>query len=184
MSPPDDLFLVTSVLLFNDKRAFDKLVKRYQGSIRRLFLHLTLGNQELCNDLSQETFIKAYLHLISFKGTARFSTWLYRISYNVYYDFLKKTNREVTLDSFELPEDVSYSDMTSSIHLKLDLYESLKILREVEKTAVLLFYMEDMTHEKIAFIMNCPVGTVKSYILRGKEKMASYFKNSGYEGSI
>ncbi len=183
MSQADDLLLVTRVVLFNDKRAFDSLVVKYQSAIRRFFMQLTLGNRELSDDLSQEAFIKAYLHITSFRGAARFSTWLYRISYNVFYDHTKKTNLETGMNLAELHTGYEH-DPSDTIHKNMDIYDSLKILRNEEKTAVLLFYMEDMTHEKIAHIMSCPLGTVKSYILRGKEKLATHFKNSGYERSI
>jgi RNA polymerase sigma-70 factor (ECF subfamily) len=184
MSQVDDVLLVSRVILFNDKRAFDALVVKYQSSIRRFFMQVTLGNRELSDDLSQEAFIKAYLHITSFRGAARFSTWLYRISYNVFYDFTKKTNLETGMDLVDLHGAGYEHDPSDTIHKKLDIYDSLKFLRNEEKTAVLLFYMEDMTHEKIAHIMSCPLGTVKSYILRGKEKLAIHFKNSGYERSI
>ena len=182
MNPPDDIFLVTRVIFFGERKAFEKLVTKYQSNIRRFFLNLTYGNKELSDDLSQETFIKAYLYLNNFRCTARFSTWLYRISYNVYYDYIRKTNREVSIETFDFNTDLSNSeDNSDKINLTMDLYESLKILREVEKTALILFYMEDLTHDKIAVIMNCPVGTVKSLILRGRDKLTLYFKNSGYE---
>ncbi len=181
MKQPDDLLLITRVVLFGDKKAFEKLVVMYQSKIRRFLLHLTSGNKELSDDLSQEVFIKVYLNLSSFRGTARFSTWLYRISYNTFNDYLKKTNHEDPEDDVYKYEGHLYNEISENLNIKIDINESLKILREVEKTAVLLFYMEDMSHEKIAFIMNCPVGTVKSYILRGRDKLALYFKNSGYD---
>ena len=135
--------------------------------------------------MAQETFIKAYINLRSFKGAAGFSTWLYRIAYNVFYDFTRKTDRVTSSDDMaEIAENEMLHHISENIHRKIDIFESLKILRVEEKTAVLLFYMEDLPHEKIAAIMNCPLGTVKSYLLRSKEKLATYFKNSGYERSI
>lgn len=184
MSQTDELLLITRVILFNDKRAFDKLVLKYQSAIRRFFIHLTTGNNILSEDLAQEVFIKAYFHICNFKGAARFSTWLYRIAYNVFYDYTKKMNLETYVDSSDLHKIKFSYDISDNIHRKMDIYDSLKVLRNEEKTAVLLFYMEDMSHEKIAQVMSCPLGSVKSYILRGKEKLAIYFKNSGYERSI
>ena len=178
----NDLLLVSKVLLLDDKKAFDQLVRKYQSAIRRFFLHQTLGNKEISDDLSQETFIKAYLHLRSFKGTARFSTWLYRIGYNVFYDYIKSHKRDQPYAEItELCDKQSNFNIDEAISLNIDIFESLKILREDERTAIILFYMEDFTHEKIATIMKCPLGTVKSYIMRGKEKLANYFINSKYE---
>ena len=63
MSNADDLHLVTSVALWGDKSAFDKLTRKYQSSVRRFFLNLTMGDSSLSDDLAQETFIKAYLQI-------------------------------------------------------------------------------------------------------------------------
>ena len=84
MEQLSDIALVTQVLLTHNTRAFDKLVKKYQSPIRRFFLNQTCGDKELSDDLAQDTFIKAYTNLKSFKGSANFSTWLYRIAYNVF----------------------------------------------------------------------------------------------------
>ena len=82
----DDISLVAQVAVFHNKRAFDRLVKKYQSPVRRFFLHQTLGDSELSDDLAQETFIKAYLNITKFRGLSGFSTWLFRIAYNVFYD--------------------------------------------------------------------------------------------------
>jgi RNA polymerase sigma-70 factor, ECF subfamily len=185
MNQPDDFLLISRVILFDEKSAFDKLVKKHQSAIRRFFLHITLGNKELSDDLSQETFIKVYLNLRSFKGTARFSTWLYRIAYNTFYDHLKTNHREFHVDDiFEISDKQSSYSISEQIGKNIDIFESLKLLRKEERIAVTLFYMEDLTHEKIASIMQCPLGTVKTHILRGKEKLSTYFKKSGYEHAI
>ena len=179
----EDLLWVSQVVFFQNQHAFEKLVKKYQSPIRRFFLNLTQGDKDTSDDLSQETFIKAYLHLSSFKGTAKFSTWLYRIGYNVFYDSVKRGRVNVSLIDTDEESQTFHqetSDNTNIIDMGMDLYEALKVLREEEKTAVTLFYMEEFSHPQIADIMNRPVGTVKSYILRGKAKLHKHFKNSGY----
>jgi RNA polymerase sigma-70 factor (ECF subfamily) len=181
MDNTGDLLLVSQVVLFNHKKSFDKLVKKYQSQIRRFFLNMTLGDKELSDDLSQETFIKAYLKIGSFKGTARFSTWLFRIAYNIFYDYArsKKSNTFVYEDINELLKN--NMDHSRDLNRQIDVTEALKILRYEERIAIVLSYMEEHSHKRIAQIMNCPVGTVKSHILRGKDKLYKYFKNSGYE---
>lgn len=64
---------------------------------------------------------------------------------------------------------------------KIDIYQSLKILKEAERTCITLFYMEDVSIDKIAGIMGIPAGTVKSHLSRGKEKLAIYLKQNGYD---
>ena len=89
MSQLNDISLVAQVVVFKNTRAFDQLVKEYQSPIRRFFLNLTCGDSELSDDLAQDTFIKAYTNIASFRNLSSFSTWLYRIAYNVFYDYLK-----------------------------------------------------------------------------------------------
>ena len=84
-----DISLVAQVVVFHNTRAFDQLVKKYQSPVRRFFLHQTCGDSELSDDLAQDTFIKAYTNIASFKNLSSFSTWLYRIAYNVFYDYIR-----------------------------------------------------------------------------------------------
>lgn len=178
MSKSDDLLWVTRVTLLGDKSAFDHLTRKYQSSIRRFFLNLTMGDSPLSDDLAQETFIKAYLNLSSFQGLSGFSTWLFRIAYNVHYDFVR--SKKTTSDINETEINYIHQLDNSFSAEKLDIHQALQLLRREEKTAVLLFYMEDKTHKEIARIMQCPLGTVKTYILKGKEKLGVYLKKEGY----
>ena len=161
MSQLNDISLVAQVVVFKNTRAFDQLVKKYQAPVRRFFLNLTCGDSELSDDLAQDTFIKAYTNLASFRNLSSFSTWLYRIAYNIFYDYIR-----------------SRKEMAD-----LDVYQSLKSLKEVERTCITLFYMEDVSIDKIAGITGIPAGTVKSHLSRGKEKLATYLKRNGYDGN-
>jgi len=178
MSKTDDIRWVTLVALFDDKTAFDKLTCKYQSSIRRFFLNLTMGDSLQSDDLAQDTFIKAYLNIKSFKGLSGFSTWLFRIAYNIYYDSIRSQKHfdDINESALDLSHQV---DNTFSAE-KIDLYKALKLLRKEEQMAILLHYMEDMSHTDIAKIMNCPLGTVKTYILNGKEKLSNYLGENGY----
>jgi len=178
MSNADDIRWVTQVALLGDKSAFDKLATKYQSPIRRFFLNLTVGDGPLSDDLAQETFIKAYLNITAFKGLAGFSTWLYRIAYNVYYDSVRAQKHYEDIN--EQIIDSQYQTLNAFSAEKMDIYKALKLLRKEEQTAVLLFYMEDKSHSEIARIMNCPLGTVKTYILKGKEKLTVYLTKEGY----
>lgn len=90
MSKTTDISLVAQVAVFGNGRAFDELVRRYQSPVRRFFLNQTLGDSQLSDDLSQDTFIKAYTNIRSFRGLASFQTWLMRIAYNVFYDYVRR----------------------------------------------------------------------------------------------
>ncbi len=179
MSQLNDISLVAQVVVFKNTRAFDELVKKYQSAIRRFFLNQTLGDSELSDDLAQETFIKAYTNIASFKNLSSFSTWLYRIAYNVFYDYIRTRKETTEIDTREV--DAIHNTEQENIGQKMDVYQSLKTLKEVERTCVTLFYMEDVSIDKIAGIIGCPTGTVKSHLSRGKEKLAVYLKQNGYD---
>lgn len=178
MSNTDDIRWVTQLTLLGDKSAFNKLVCKYQSPIRRFFLNLTMGDGPLSDDLAQETFIKAYLSINAFKGISGFSTWLYRIAYNVFYDSARAQKHYADINENEIDNLHSTENDYSSD--KDDIYKAIRMLRKEEQTAILLHYMEDKTHKEIARIMNCPLGTVKTYILKGKEKLTVYLTNAGY----
>ena len=93
-----DISLVAQVAVFGNKRAFDELVRRYQSPVRRFFLSQTLGDGQLSDDLAQDTFVKAYTNIRSFKGLASFHTWLMRIAYNVFYDYTRSKHLTEDVD--------------------------------------------------------------------------------------
>ncbi|MBP6248780.1 MAG: sigma-70 family RNA polymerase sigma factor [Bacteroides sp.] len=179
MSQLNDISLVAQVVVFKNTKAFDELVKKYQSPIRRFFLNLTCGDSELSDDLAQDTFIKAYTNIASFKNLSSFSTWLYRIAYNIFYDYIRSRKDTNDLDAREV--DAISSVEQDNLGQKMDVYQSLKTLKEIERTCITLFYMEDVSIEKIAGITGCPVGTVKSHLSRGKEKLANYLNKNGYD---
>lgn len=99
MEKLSDISLVTKVVMLHDRKSFDLLVKKYQSPVRGFFLRQTLGDAQLSDDLAQDTFVKAYTHLSGFKGTASFSTWLYRIAYNVWYDYTRSHKETQDIDT-------------------------------------------------------------------------------------
>ena len=179
MSQLNDIALVAQVVVLGNKRAFDTLVKKYQSPVRRFFLHQTLGDEELSDDLAQETFIKAYTHLASFKNLSNFSTWLFRIAYNIFYDYIRNRKETSGLEDWEV--DATYQTEQRRIGEEMDIYLGLSILKEAERTCITLRYMEDLSVDKIANITGMPSGTVKSHLSRGKEKLANFLKQNGYE---
>ena len=159
MTSLDDIALVAQVVVLHNNRAFDQLVRKYQSPIRR--------------------YLKAYTSLGSFKNLSSFSTWLYRIAYNVFYDYLRSHKETDDVDTYQT--DARYSVRQEDVGQRMDIYRALATLKEMERTCITLFYMEDQSIEKIAGITGCPVGTVKSHLSRAKDKMADYLKRNGYD---
>lgn len=179
MANLNDMALITQVRVFHNKRAFDSLVRKYQSPVRRFFLNQTGGDAPLSDDLAQETFIKAYTGLDSFKNAANFQTWLFRIAYNVFYDYFR--SRKLTDDLDTAVVDAHHQTMQPDSGTREDIYNALKLLTEEERTCVTMRFMEDFSIEKIAGITGLPAGTVKSHIFRGKNKLAAYLKDNGYD---
>ena len=179
MSQLNDIALVAQVVVLGNKRAFDTLVKKYQSPVRRFFLHQTLGDEPLSDDLAQETFIKAYTRIASFKNLSNFGTWLFRIAYNVFYDYIRSRKEISDLEDSET--DTSCRTEQPDIGTEMDIYRALAQLKEAERTCITLFYMEDLPIDKIADVTGMPTGTIKSHLSRGKEKMTHFLKQNGYE---
>lgn len=181
MSQINDIALVAQVAVFGNKRAFDTLVKKYQSPVRRFFLHQTLGDEALSDDLAQETFIKAYTHITSFKNLSNFGTWLYRIAYNVFYDYIRTRKETTGLEDWET--DTNCRTEQRNIGQEMDIYRGLSQLKEAERTCITLYYMEDLSIDKISTVTGMPSGTIKSHLSRGKEKLANFLKQNGYESN-
>ena len=178
MAELNDIALVTQVAVFHNKRSFDQLVRKYQSPVRRFFLNQTLGDEQLSDDLAQETFIKAYLNITKFRGLSSFSTWLMRIAYNVFYDDVRSRKQTEDIDSSAVRlQSASAGDS----NLKMDIYTALALLKPDERTCITLQLIDGYPIEQISKITGIPDNTVKSHLRRGKEKMTIYLKENGYD---
>ena len=152
MSKTTDISLVAQVAVFGNKRAFDELVRRYQSPVRRFFLSQTLGDSQLSDDLAQDTFIKAYTNIRSFRGLASFQTWLMRIAYNVFYDNCRKMRNdklEMRNVNDKMKNDHS-SFLTSHSSFKMDLYAALALLKPDERTCITLQLIDGLTNGRVS----------------------------------
>ena len=173
----DDISLVTQVAVFHNRQSVDKLVRKYQSPVRRFLLNQTRGDSQLSDDLAQDTFVKAYTHIGQFQGKSSFLTWLYRIAYNVYYDYVR--SRHSTQDIGAVPASARTNDNADS-GLKMDLQGALGVLSSNERVCITLQLIEGQPIDKIALITEMPVNTVKSHLTRGKKKLVKYLKDNGY----
>ena len=169
-----------------DMGAYDQLVQRYQQRLYSTLYHMT-SNHEDANDLAQETFIKAYSVLKAFKGDSTFYTWIYRIGVNKTINFLKQRKNKTSLSLNDLdfniendPELVALvSDKTprraiAMAELQEKLNAAMQKLSEVHRMVVTLHDVQDMSHEEIADIMDCNVGTVRSRLFYARQQLQSY----------
>jgi len=143
-------------------------------------LNLCMGNDSLADDIAQEAFIKAYLNLNTFRGFAKFSTWLFRIAYNCFCD----THRSYVKHQGDRIENYSLISQNESDdkYRHQALYMALEKLSEKERTVVLLFYMEDKSLIQISTITGMPLNTIKSHLSRGRSHLSTHLLSVGYEG--
>ena len=175
-----------------DLHAYDELVKRYQERIYATIYHMT-SNHEDANDLAQEAFIKAYSALKSFKGGSSFYTWLYRIAVNKTINFLKQRknkfhlslndidfNAEHDPDLMALISDKTPTRDVALSELQKKLNEALRTLSEPHRMVVVFHDVQGLSHDEIAEIMDCNIGTVRSRLFYARQQLqgqlADYIK--------
>jgi len=175
-----------------DLAAYDDLVKRYQERIYATIYHMT-SNHEDANDLAQESFIKAFSALKSFKGGSTFYTWLYRIAVNKTINFLKQRKNRTHMSLNDIDFNAEHdTDLIALIsektprrdaglnELQKKLNEALLKLSEPHRLVVVLHDVQGQSHEEIAEIMDCNIGTVRSRLFYARQQMqaelADYLK--------
>jgi len=180
--PVTDAQLIARVVVNDDRHAFSELVRRYQSGVRATLRRLTAGNHALADDLAQESFMLAYRHLKSFRQEARFSTWLYRIATNAFLADARKRKEELLGDrDVEIADDdgdgtpgeEGSHDHAHGVALGVDLERAMAVLSDGERAAIVQCYYNDLSHEEAAYVLGCPIGTVKTHILRAKQKLKS-----------
>jgi RNA polymerase sigma factor (sigma-70 family) len=172
-----------------DLGAYDDLVRRYQERIYATVYHMT-SNHEDANDLAQEAFIKGFQALKSFKGGSSFYTWVYRIAVNKTINFLKqrKNKTQMSLDDMDLnaehdPDLVALiSDKTPRREINLaelqeKLNEAMQKLSEPHRLVVTLHDIQGLSHEEIAEIMECNIGTVRSRLFYARQQLQAYLSD-------
>jgi len=167
----------------NDISAYDALVRKYQGKIYGLVYSMT-GNKEDTEDLVQEIFVKAYSALDRFKGTASFYTWIYRIAVNRTINFLKKRKKRTALSLNDMDtgieRDPAYVELSakntpfrdatlSEIQEKLN--KALMTLSEKHRAVVALHDIQGIPHEKVAKMLGCSQGTVRSRLFYARRQL-------------
>ena len=172
-----------------DMAAYDELVRRYQERIYATIYHMT-SNHEDANDLAQETFIKAFQAIKTFKGGSSFYTWVYRIAVNKTINFLKqrKNRTHMSLNDLDFnaehdPDLVSLiSDKTPRREVNLaELQEKLNAamqkLSEPHRLVVALHDVQGLPHDEIAEIMGCNIGTVRSRLFYARQQLQAYLSD-------
>lgn len=153
---------------------FVMLLEKEQEGLLKFLLALCDGNYPEAEDLAQETSLKAYLSYTGYVERFKFSTWLYRIAYNSFIDYKRK--KHLPTEALDAAVNTEGRETPSRLEFE-GLYSAIENLSLNEKTAILLFYMEDMKILDIALVMGKPTGTIKSYLNRGRQHLKEKLKD-------
>ena len=172
-----DLSLVRRVKK-GDYTAFDLLVLKYQSRVIATAFKF-VKEKQLAEDIAQEAFIKSYKSIDSFREESSFYTWVYRITVNTAKNYLLSSKRRDELVISDLSQDDSFypekldidspQEILKASELRDLIFETLSSLGEETRTALSLREFDGLSYEQIAEIVQCPVGTVRSRIFRGRE---------------
>lgn len=169
-----------------DNSAYDEIVKRYKDRLTN-FIFRYVGSYDECEDIVQDTFIKVYVSKHLYKEIAKFSTWIYTIAINLaktkiikkqkYKIFSLSSNEEEEKD-FDIPDDAFLPDTNANAKFQNEyIQKALNSIPENYRKLVILRDIEDFSYEEIADMTGLPMGTVKSRINRGREKLQVLLKD-------
>lgn len=170
-------------VLEGDTNAFSYLVDRYKNMVFSLAYKMT-KNREEAEEVSQDTFIKAYTNLSKFKGDSKFSTWLYRIAYHTALDGIKKNKKSSnTLDIEECTHHQIHSvnDILQGIERKeraLIMNDCLLKLPEDERSIIWMFYYDELSLREIIEVTSLSEANIKVKLHRARKKLATIVKEN------
>ena len=170
----DDMQLV-SASKKGDQDAFAQLVQRYQRRVFNLVYRM-LQQYEEATETTQETFLAAWQGLPSFRGDARFPTWLYRIAYNCSLKSLEQRKRDKALQAALQAEQIlERADSDECTDAQLEAHDRQALIQEhlaklpaKYRIVLILRHLQDMTYEEMAEILTMPIGTIKTHLFRAR----------------
>ena len=171
----DDHQLVARIVSNQDATAFGELVRRHQSQVRNFLRKLT-GDIAMADDLSQDSFMRAWDKIHTFSGRGSFIGWLLKIAYTTFLQSKRKSKRYAEIleqvGHVAEAESRSYSVQADEV---TDLEKLLAVLSDEERAIMVMSYACGLSHREISDATAMPVGTVKSVIFRGKQKIRTSF---------
>ena len=179
MTTNDQVYI--NKILDGDSNAFSVLVDRYKDLVYTLALRM-MKNKEEAEEVSQDSFIKAYKSLNRFKGDSKFSTWIYRVAYNTCLDRLKKNKRQqqtVTIDEYTEHQVKTIDNALDKIETQEKqqaIKDCLELLPSEDSFLLTLYYFEELSLDEISKIVGLKPNNVKVKIFRSRKKLATILK--------
>jgi len=181
LSGAEDQYLVALAAGSQDTAAFGELVRRHQSQVRN-FLRKLCGDFTAADDLAQDCFLHAWNKLQTYSGTGSFIGWLLKVAYTTFLQSKRKSKRyKEILESAGHTADAEGKSYTLGSEDVSDLEKLLAVLGEEERAVMIMSYALGLSHREIGEATGLPVGTVKSVIHRGKEKIRTSFDIKDYK---
>ena len=159
-----------------DTSAFQILVKKHKEKVRNI-VYMTMNNSALVDDIAQEVFITVYRNLKHFRFESQFTTWLYRITVNKCKDYLRKMNVRRIFSPLEEGSEVSeFETPTENKDISRIVMDAISKLPVKLRMPLILKDIEGFSYQEISESLSCEMGTVKSRIFRGREKLKEILK--------
>jgi RNA polymerase sigma-70 factor (ECF subfamily) len=153
-----------------DRRAYGELVRRHGSAVRGLLRRLG-ADSTTADDLAQDAFMTGFEQVAEFRGEGTFGGWIKKIAARLYLKRVKREARLIFSDNVEPVEEISIRDTSGDAASRIDLDEALKSLSRGERLCVSLCYGADWSHGEAAEALSIPIGTVKSHVKRGLDKL-------------
>lgn len=175
----DDAELTAILLARRDQAAFGELVRRHQAFLRNMLARMT-GDRSWADDLAQETFVHAFERLDQFGGHGSFKSWICQVAYSRFLQAARKRKSERRLLS-ALAEAgaVAPSSVAAASGDAVDLDRALRALKDEERACIVLCYACGFSHAEASEVLKIPLGTVKSHVQRGRQKLETLLTNAG-----
>ena len=170
-----------------ETRLFAELVSRYQDAVYGMAVRFVRSPGE-AEDVAQEAFLRAFRGLAGFKGEARFSTWLYRITWNLCADWLRRHRRSGAERSIEDAAELADGRMDLEGGLlaaeeKRKVREALDSLDEKYRSVIVLLYYQKLSYEEIAAVLEVPLKTVETRLYRARRLLKRSLEREGVGGA-
>jgi RNA polymerase sigma-70 factor (ECF subfamily) len=169
-----------------DQELFTHLVSRYQSKLTRYANYLT-RDQAMSQDVVQSAFIKAFQNLYGFNTNKKFSSWIYRITHNEAMNYLKKNSKEQQLEPSHwknIADDTNIEKAIGARKIAQLVTDNLEKIPVKYRSVLTLYYLEEKKYEEISDILRISMGTVATWISRGKKSLKKELLNSGIKGGI
>ena len=167
--------LIERVQQSGEHHAFEQLMRLNQSPIRQLLRRLLQNEHAIADDIAQETFLKAFLHIKTYRGEGKFLSWLFKIAYQL---FVSHTRKKQALTNAEIEDVADAINLENQFDAQRTVKVLIKYLKPEERATLLLHFSHGLSHQEITEVMNMPLGTVKSLIRRSRLKLKTLAEQS------